>query len=376
MGVEILWMMPIHPIGSIKRKGTLGSYYSIKDFCDINPEFGTKEDFKTLVNAVHEKGMKIIIDWVANHAAWDNVWTITHPDFFVHDENGNFKPPFNWDDVIQFDHSSKAQQDAMLNAMKYWVNEFDIDGFRADLAHLTPLPFWINARTTLDRIKPGLIWLAETEDIPYCEAFDIIYAWKWMHATENYFRSHLPVQSLIDLLHQQKAALPAHTTELFFTTNHDENSWNGTEYEKYGIYAKALAVFNYVYPYSIPLIYSGQELPHLKRLKFFEKDLIEWKENPELHSFYKTLIAFHKNKFTGGDLSLLHSDKNILAFSYSKEDRAVLLFLNLDKEKVASNFISEKCEGNYRNVFSNEMIAITGVIKIELAPGEFLLLEK
>ncbi|MFT3911000.1 MAG: alpha-amylase family glycosyl hydrolase [Ferruginibacter sp.] len=376
MGVEILWMMPIHPIGIVKRKGTLGSYYSIKDYCDVNPEFGTRQDFKALVEAVHKNGMKIIIDWVANHTAWDNVWTITNPEFFVHAEDGNFKPPFDWDDVLQIDHSSEGEQAAMLDAMKYWITEFDIDGFRADLAHLTPLPFWVNARSVLGKLKNELIWLAETEDVNYFEAFDISYAWKWMHATEDFFKNGLNVSSLINLLAQQKASFPPGVFELFFTTNHDENSWNGTEYEKYGIYAKALAVFSFTYPYSVPLIYSGQELPNLKRLKFFDKDIIEWSDQPALHSFYKTLTAFHKRMFAGGELVIFHADKNVLGYSYSKNDKTILTFLNLDKEKVSVNFISEKCKGNFKNVFSNQEMYIDDVIKLEMEPGEYLLLEK
>lgn len=374
MGVDILWMMPIHPIGAIKRKGTLGSYYSIKDFCDVNPEFGTKEDFKSLVKAVHEHGMKIIIDWVANHTAWDNVWTKTNPGFFVKDEQGNFKPPFDWDDVLQIDHSSKEEQAAMTDAMQYWITEFDIDGFRADLAHLTPLPFWINARERFSRLKHDLIWLAETEDVAYYNAFDIIYAWKWMHATEQFVKHNHDINSLTGLLEKQKHELPENALQMYFTTNHDENSWNGTEYEKYGIYAKALAVFNYTFCNSVPLIYSGQENPVLKRLKFFDKDLIEWKSKPELHDFYKTLINFHHNSFTGGELKFLYRQKNVFSFSRKKEAQEIMLFLNFDKEKVQFD-LNIAGNLNYKNIFTGEVIS-KDHYKINLEPGGFLVLQK
>ena len=377
MGVEILWMMPIHPIGLIKRKGTLGSYYSIQDYYAVNPEFGSTEDFKTLVEKVHEFDMKIIIDWVANHAAWDNAWTKTNPEFFEHDEEGTFKPPFDWDDVIQIDHSNETQQAAMLQAMKFWVTSFDIDGFRADLAHLTPLSFWINARENLSKIKQDLIWLAETEEINYYEAFDIIYSWKWMHATEDFFKKNKDVNFLTALLKQQNSVLPDDTLQLYFTSNHDENSWNGTEYEKYGIYAKALAVFNYTYPGAVPLIYSGQELPNLKRLKFFDKDKIEWTENIELHSFYKTLTSFHKNIFNGGEFIFIDmAAENILAFIRSKEQRSILVFLNLGKKNINSSLVVSATTGNYKNIFSGKTIFIDGNIFIDLSPGDFLLLEK
>ena len=376
MGVEILWMMPIHPIGRVKRKGTLGSYYSIKDFRDVNPEFGTKDEFKNLVEAVHASGMKIILDWVANHAAWDNVWTINNPEFFVHGEDGNFKPPFNWDDVIQIDHSSEAEQRFMTDAMKYWITEFDIDGFRADLAHLTPLPFWLNARYVLSKIKNDLIWLAETEDVNYLEAFDIVYAWKWMHANEDFFKKDQGVKSLIDLLQQQAVTLPGGSLQMYFTTNHDENSWNGTEYEKYGIYAKALSVFCFTYPYSVPLIYSGQELPNLKRLKFFEKDEIGWRPEFELHTFYKTLATFHKNSFSGGKLKFLNVQKDVLAYNTIKDNRGMIVVLNLGKGKSQADLKVIDDYGNYTNVFTGETVTIPGNIDIGLEPGEFLLLQK
>lgn len=370
MGVEILWLMPIHPIGVVKRKGTLGSYYSISNYLDINPEFGSKEDFKALVKAVHDYDMKIIIDWVANHTSWDNVWTKTNPEFFIKDEQGNFKPPFDWDDVLQIDHNNEAQQAAMTAAMKYWVTDFDIDGFRADLAHLTPLPFWINARKVLSNVKTDLTWLAETEDINYYEAFDIIYAWKWMHATENFVKHNHDLSSLTRLLQQQQKELPPAALQLYFTGNHDENSWNGTEYEKYGVYAKAFAVFNYTYGNSAPLIYSGQENPLMKRLKFFEKDLIDWKPLPGLHDFYKTLISFHKNDLAGAELHFLHLQKNVLAYSRKKDNKEVLVFLNLDTENASIRF--HGIAGvNYKNIFTGENIREETEHMIELQPGEY-----
>ncbi len=186
LGADILWLMPIHPIGLKKRKGTLGSYYSISDHKGINPEFGNAGDLRSLVTKAHAFGMKIIIDWVANHTAWDHVWTKTHPEFFVRNDKGDLTAPYDWDDVIQIDHSNSGEQVAMQDAMQYWIEEFDIDGFRADLAHLTPLQFWKDARLKLTPLKKDLVWLAETEEIFYHEAFDISYTWEWMHATEKF----------------------------------------------------------------------------------------------------------------------------------------------------------------------------------------------
>ena len=374
MGVEILWMMPIHPIGIINRKGTLGSYYSVKDFCDINPEYGTKQDFKILVEAVHTIGMKIIIDWVANHAAWDNNWTVDNPDFFVRDEAGSFVSPYDWSDVIQINHSNDDQQAGMINAMQYWVLEFDIDGFRADLAHLTPLSFWRNARTVIDKMKPGLVWLAETEEPAYYDAFDINYAWKWMHLSESFFKTGTNVTAVTAFLEKQRAELPQHAFQLYFTTNHDENSWNGTEYEKYGIYTKALTVFSFTYPGSVPLIYSGQELPNLKRLEFFEKDPIAWTDTIKFHSFYKILAAFHKNNFDDGDFRFLSAGENILAYSYRNSSRGMLVFLNLGKERATTDFINTGINASYTNIFTGELLIVSENISVEMEAGGYLLL--
>ena len=375
MGVDILWFMPIHPIGEVKRKGSLGSYYCSRDFFDVNPEFGTKADFKKLVDSAHQLGMKIVLDWVANHAAWDNGWVKDHPDYFLRDEAGAFVSPYDWSDVIQINHSNEAAHDAMRSAMLYWVKEFDIDGFRADLAHLTPLHFWIKARKLTEAAKPDLIWLAETEELEYYQAFDIFYAWKWMHQTEAFFKHDQPVSFLTDLLKEQQVTYPAKAKQLYFTTNHDENSWNGTEFEKYGVYANALAVFDFVFPGSVPLIYGGQEIPNHKRLSFFDKDEIVWNEHPELQNFYTQLVAFRKNCTASDTLSWIESQPGLLAFRRGDEPSFIYLFINLGKEQKPVAIPSSDSH-SYREVLNNrEEKPITTADTISLKPGEYLLLE-
>ena len=382
MGVDILWFMPIFPICMVNRKGTLGSYYSIKDFCDVNPEYGNKTSFKKLVETIHGLGMKVVLDWVANHAAWDNVWTKTNPSFFEQDENGNFKAPYDWDDVIQINHSNPDEQQAMIDAMKYWVTDFDIDGFRADLAHLTPLPFWINARTQISSLKYDLVWLAETEDIPYHEAFDISFAWKWMHITEGYCKGEQNFNSLLETLHYYSTDFPLEAMRMYFTSNHDENSWCGTEYEKYGIWTKALAVFSTTW-HGISLIYTGQELPVQRRLKFFDKDTIEWKEPIELHHFYKTLLHLRKTNpaISAGVKSLPvllngAADLNVLAYYRRFEDRTIMVFLNMGSAPVQYYFSTDGLVGNYRNVFGGEDVFLNEGGYIELGAADFVIIEK
>jgi glycosidase len=383
MGVEVLWLMPIHPIGKIKRKEPLGSYYSISDFKGVNPEFGTADDLRDLVKQAHDLGMKVIMDWVANHAAWDNVWTKDHPGYFVRDEQGNFKPPYDWTDVIQIDHNDPAEQDAMIDAMKYWVTDFDIDGYRADLAHLTPLDFWKKARTIIDAVKQDLFWLAESEEISYHAVFDATFTWEWMHATENFYKQHLGLDVLYNVLGKYDTNFPGEAYRMYFTSNHDENSWNGTAEEKYGDMLKALIVFSSTWN-GIPMVYSGEELPNPKRLRFFEKDPIDWTGEYQLHDLYKALFALRKRnpalRAADAAVSTFHiiteGGKNIMAYLRKNENNEVLVFLNLSREKAGFIIKDQLINGTYINVFDHSEKHLTPGTVIKMQPWEFLVFEK
>jgi alpha-amylase len=381
MGVEVIWLMPVQPIGIKNRKGTLGSYYSVKDYKAVNEEYGSLEDFATLVEQVHALGMKIIIDWVANHTAWDNVWVNERPHFFMKDDHGNFKNAFDWEDVIQINHKSIEQQVSMINAMQYWVTNFNIDGFRADLAHLTPLTFWIEARTRLSKIKKDLIWLAETEDIEYHKAFDISYTWKWMHTAELFCRNEATLSDCLNDLKWYKYDFPTQAQRMFFTSNHDENSWNGTEYEKYGNFVKTMAVFSCTYV-GIPLIYSGQELPNKKRLPFFDKDTIDWNPINELHTFYKTLFDLRKTNdlyktATSQNVRFLEEliPKNILAYQIEDNGNGVLVFLNFTNEQIEEHINLSHVNGSYKNLFTGKEEQINGQLSLSIEPCGYLVLE-
>ncbi|HEX3025368.1 MAG TPA: alpha-amylase family glycosyl hydrolase [Chitinophagaceae bacterium] len=332
MGVEILWLMPVMPISYEIRQGALGSYYACSSYTEINPEYGTLDDFKSLMREAHRLGLKIIIDWVANHTGWDHHWTKEHPDWYMKDAAGNFTEENGWHDVIDLNYDVKEMRLAMIDAMKYWITECDIDGFRCDMAHLVPLDFWTDARTACEEIKK-LFWLAECEVVQYHDVFDVTYAWAWMHATEKFVKGNASLNDVRNVLHDY-SQYPQGAQKLFFTSNHDENSWNGTEYEKYGDAAKPFAVFTSTWN-GLPLIYSGQELPNYKRLKFFDKDLIEWTANIALHNFYKTLLSLRKNKaIANGETFILPTDNNgLMAFIRKKENDAVLVLLNLSVEE-------------------------------------------
>ncbi|ULQ52896.1 alpha-amylase family glycosyl hydrolase [Flavihumibacter fluvii] len=362
MGVEVLWFMPITPIAIEKRLGTLGSYYACLDYTATNPEYGTIDDFKTLVNDAHLQGFKVIIDWVANHTGCGHVWTKTHPDYFRKNARGEFYDKNGWEDVIDLDFDNPAMRHDLIEAMRFWVRECDIDGFRCDMAMLVPLDFWKDARTILDQDKK-LFWLAECEDAHYHEAFDATYTWEWMHKTEEFVKHKTDMHGLESLLWKYSHHFAPTAIRAFFTTNHDENSWNGTEFEKYGDAAKTLAVFSATWN-GIPLVYSGQELPNLKRLKFFDKDPIDWNGRYELHDFYKTLLTLHKTHpaLRAGDLQVTThrvrttNDKEIFAFIRKHDQGEVLVLLNLSAHQKHSFTIHDKfVRGAFKEVFDGSI---------------------
>src|SRR5688572_5408859 len=284
MGVETLWFMPITPIAQKNKKGSMGSPYACSDYISINPEFGNLLDFKNLVVEAHRQGFKVIIDWVANHTGWDHVWTKEHPDYYLKDSTtSDFKIASGMDDIIELDYKNPSMRKAMIEAMQYWVKETDIDGFRCDLAAWVEVDFWQEARPQVDKLK-HLFWLGEFDELDnpeYGKVFDASYTWNWMHKTREFYQQQLPI-TILDSLLQRYSNIGDGSMRAWFTTNHDENSWNGTEYDKYGNMAPALAVFSATWN-GVPLLYSGQEMPNRKKLQFFEKDAIEWNGKYELH---------------------------------------------------------------------------------------------
>jgi len=358
MGVKTLWFMPITPIAQKNKKGSLGSPYAASDYTSINPEFGTMDDFKHLVNEAHRLGFKVIIDWVANHTGWDHVWTKTNPEFYLK-ENGDFKMASGMDDIIELDHQNQDMRKAMIDAMKFWIEKTDIDGFRCDLASWVTVDFWKEARPEVEKIKP-LFWIGEFDELEspeYGKVFDASYSWKWMHKSAEFYKDNQPIHELIDLL-RKYSQIGDSSMRAWFTSNHDENSWNGTEYEKYGDITKPMAIFSATWN-GIPLLYSGQELPNLKRLEFFEKDPIEWTNHCEMADFYKTLLNLKSSNpaLRGGDSNvvtyLLNTSANDKIFAYIRKNKwnEVLVVLNFSKENVEFTIEDENVTGAFKNIF-------------------------
>jgi len=359
MGVGILWFMPLTPISVAGRKGSLGSYYACSDYRSVNPEFGTLEAFRRIVDGAHALGMEVIIDWVANHTGLDHGWTRTHPDFYRRDHEGAFIEVNGWDDVIDLDHTNPRLREEMIDSMRWWLDQAGIDGFRCDMAMLTPVDFWRQAREALDPSR-RLVWLAELDPIDhpeYMQVFDAAYAWRWMKATEAFPAARDGgLAGLHALLEHYRARSLWRYRPAWFTSNHDENSWNGTEYEKYGGMALPLAVFSCLWP-GLPLIYSGQEIPNRRRLAFFDRDPLEWVEEPALHAFYRTLLELRKHHpaFAAESVERVAStaDDRVFCFQRRQAGHRVLVALNLSGAPVPDlRFPDRALQGVWQDRFS------------------------
>jgi glycosidase len=365
LGVDILWIMPIHPISVKNRKGTLGSYYSVKDYKGINPEFGNLDDFKSLVNKAHELGFKVIIDWVANHTGWDNSWITEHKDWYTQDSLGNVIPPNpDWKDIADLNFDSKPMRHAMIDAMKYWVKETNIDGFRCDVAWGVPQDFWEAATASLDSIKP-VYMLAEDEDHPdfLKKAFVSNYTWKLHHLMNDVAQGKKSAADIQKYYTDSVSKYAAGSFPMQFITNHDENSWAGSEYERMGEAVKTFATLTFTLE-GIPLIYSGQEAGLKKRLLFFEKDTINWK-NMEMQSFYQSLIKLkHSNEAlwngtSGGASKFLttNAPTKVLAFVREKGKNQVVSVFNFSAEPVEFTLPLPQ-EGEFKEYFSGEVVKL------------------
>ena len=348
MGVDVIWLMPIQPIGKKNRKGTLGSYYSISDYTKTNPEFGSMDDLKTLVKTAHQLGIKVILDWVANHTAWDHPWATQHKDWYKLNAKGEIyavtfpsndaAEPESWSDVIGLNYDNKDMRKAMFDAMAFWVNNADLDGFRCDVAMLVPQDFWEDTRARLDKIKP-MFMLAEDDHVAlHAKAFDMTYAWDFGNLMQSFGSHKAGVQAFRDYINAAKINYPNSAYRMLFTSNHDYNSWVGTDAELYGDGYEAMMVMTFTL-HGMPLIYGGQESRLTKRLEFFEKDPINWKSR-ELEPAYTRLIALKHNNPAlangqyGGDVTVLDAgNDSVLAYQRKLGSNVVTVVLNLSKDE-------------------------------------------
>lgn len=379
MGIGIVWFMPITPIGEEGRKGTLGSYYAVKDYRSVNSEYGKLDDFKRLVKKAHSLGMYVIVDWVGNHTAVDNSLAKEHPDWYNKDEKGNFVPPVpDWSDVIDLNYDNKELRQYMIESLKFWVTECDIDGFRADVAEMMPTDFWNQARRELNQAKP-MFWLAESEKAEHhTHAFDATYGWEFHHLLKDVVQGQKKVTDIYAYIDKNAINFPPDAYRLYFTTNHDENSWNGTEKEKFGDGAATCFVLCATAPMGMPLVYTGQESKLDRRLKFFDKDPVAWGKY-SMQSFYTTLLYLKQhnealwNGNMGGKMTRIatNNEERTMAFTREKGKDKVLVILNLSGSAEHISLKGSDHKGEYHNAFGGVKKSFKGNDGLTLNPWEY-----
>jgi glycosidase len=379
LGADILWLMPIHPIGEKNKKGKLGSPYAVKDYLAINPEFGNEEDFRTLVKKAHELSLKVIIDWVPNHSAWDNPLVESNPQWYAKDYKGDFRPSpwWDWSDIIEFDYSQVGLREYMIAAMKYWVETFDIDGFRCDVAGYVPNDFWQQARTALDAVKP-VFMLAEWENRDLHEkAFNMTYAWSWNETLHELAHGKCSLDRLRKYYSWNERSWPLNAYRMTFVSNHDKNAWDGTQREQFGDALEACIALS-VIGEGMPLIHNGQEAGETKRLAFFERDPIEWQEHA-IGTLYRELISLKQSKTVLGNgeygarmIQVPNSDMDrIFSFVRHNEKEKVFVVINFSSDHVEVAFEESLFEGKYTHWVSNESRMFSAGSVSKIAPWQF-----
>ncbi len=379
LGVKILWVMPIYPISTTKSKGSLGSYYAISDYTKVNPEFGTMEDFRELVKTAHDNGIYVVLDWVANHTGWDHVWLKEHPEFYTKNDKGEITHTVgtDWTDVADLNYDNKEMRVEMLKAMKYWVQEEGVDGFRCDVAGMVPVDFWENTVKELKEIKP-VFMLAEGWEPELMEnAFDMGYGWDTHHVMNHIAKGEKTVAAWDKRMVKVDSMYADDDILMNFTSNHDENSWNGTVQERMGDAKEMFAALSYLAP-GMPLIYSGQEYDMDKRLLFFEKDTII-KKKGVFYPLYEKLgklknenPALHGGKNAASYIRIKTSeDDKVLVFKREKEDNKVIFVANMTKESV--QFTAEY-EGKFKDYLSGKNLERSAGQEYKLDPWQYLIL--
>lgn len=379
LGIDIIWLMPVHPIGKKNRKGSLGSPYAVKDYYAVNPEFGNFEDLKNFVQAAHELDMYVILDWVANHTAWDNDLVNRHPDWYKRDYKGDFRPTpwWDWGDIIELDYSKPDLRRYMTEAMKYWVREADIDGYRCDVAGFIPVDFWNTVRAELDEIKP-VFMLAEWESRDlHAQAFDMTYAWSWNKAMHRICTGKAKLDELFIYYSWNESAFPPDAMRMTFVSNHDKNAWEGTMWEQFGEGLEPAIVLSVVGE-GMPLIYNGQEAGNPKRLAFFEKDPIEWKEHP-IGELYQKLFRLLKENTAlwhahwGARMIKVPNNKELEVLSFVRQNKTDKVFavFNFSDKKQSVSFESELFPGTYTEYFTQKALIVSPTFSLEMAPWEY-----
>ena len=386
MGVDVVWLMPVYPIGVKERKGTLGSYYAISDYEAVNPEFGTLEDFDRFLAEAHRLGLRVILDWVANHTSPDARWIEERPaDWYVRDSLGNTIVQYDWTDIAKLDYGNADMRAAMAAAMRFWLNR-GIDGFRCDMAMLVPVEFWNEAARRLRKVNPGLFLLAEAEE-PYlfeAGAFDACYAWEMHHLMNDVAQQKVRVTALRDYIYADRNRYPQSAMRLVFTSNHDENSWNGSEFTRMGGAREIMAAFTFVVPRGLPLIYTGQEIGYDHSFAFFDRDPIPSYAANSFTDFYRRLAGLrHANPAlaageAGGEMVEIRNNAEDCLMTFVREVKGnrVVAVMNLSPYAIHADYYTGIYAGMYTDAMTGVACELRGHVEEDMAPWSYRILTR
>ena len=388
MGIDAIWMMPIYPIGEDGRKGSLGSYYSIQDYCAVNPEFGTMADFDSFVNKAHSLGMKVLLDWVANHTARDAKWLKTKPaDWYEREADGTAKVPWDWTDTAKLNYNNRDVWRGQIEAMRFWVENHNIDGFRCDMAMLVPIEFWQQATAVLHAVKPDIFMLAEAEELNlFDKAFDMCYAWEIHHMMCDIAKGERRVWDLRNTMYADRERYPNTAMKMMFTSNHDENSWSGSEFDRFGAAREVMTALTFVWEAAMPLIYTGQEVGYNHSFEFFDRDHIpaeKYQANEDTELYRKLITLKHSQPALqagergGRTIEIENNAKDcLMTFVREVGDSRVVAIMNLSPYTIHADYNNGIYAGEYTNAITGEKVLLPVHLEQDIEPWGYTLLYK
>ena len=385
LGIDAVWLMPVYPIGELERKGSLGSYYSISDYCAVNPELGTMDDFDAFVAEAHRLGLKVLLDWVANHTSRDARWIAERPaSWYERDAAGNPAVPWDWSDTAKLNYAERDVWQAQADAMEFWLTRHAVDGFRCDMAMLVPVEFWNRTAQRLRELRPDLFMLAEAEERNLFEkgAFDACYGWELFHLLEDVAQQRVRITAVRDWLRADR--YPASAMRLTFTSNHDENSWNGSEFARLGAAWEIMAAFTFVVPHGLPLIYTGQEFGYDHSFAFFDRDPLPECRPNAFTAFYRRLTALrHANPALaagerGGEMVEIRNNAEDCLMTFVRETggNRVVAAMNLSPYAIQADYYTGIYAGMYTDALTGEPCELRGRVEEPMAPWSYRILTR
>ena len=388
LGIDAIWLMPVYPIGEENRKGELGSYYSIRDYKAINPEFGTIEDFDAFVAKAHSLGMKVLLDWVANHTARDAKWLHTKPaDWYEREADGTAKVPWDWTDTAKLNYANHDVWRGQIDAMRFWIEKHNVDGFRCDMAMLVPIEFWQEATRILHAIKPDVFMLAEAEELNlFDRAFDMGYAWEIHHMMCDIAKGERRVWDLRNTMYADRERYPNSAMKMMFTSNHDENSWSGSEFDRFGAAREAMTALTFVWEAAMPLIYTGQEVGYDHSFEFFERDYIpaeKYLANEDTELYRKLIALKHSQPALqagergGRTIEIENNAKDcLIPFVRESGDSRVVAIMNLSPYTIHADYNNGIYAGEYTNAITGEKVLLPVHLEQDIEPWGYTILYK